>query len=186
MFIEGYYNLNTPGFMKSVKFIQDNLSPLTDVADITVELRNASTFALVTSTSAVLKTNGTAACLFPTAPIGSFYVVVRGSNFLQTWTSGLVTIGSTPVSYNFSDAITKAYGANMVLLDAGIYGFYSGELNGDNNIDNADYLIWEVDANNFEFGAFPTDINGDGNVDNADYLIWETNANNFIFSVAPN
>ena len=44
-------------------------------------------------------------------------------------------------------------------------------------------IIEQWDANNFEFGAFPTDINGDGNVDNADYLIWETNANNFIFSV---
>ena len=73
----------------------------------------------------------------------------------------------------------------MALLATGIYGFFSGELNGDGNIDNDDYSLWETDANNFEFGVFSTDLNGDGNVDNADYSIWETNANNFVFSLRP-
>ena len=140
---------------------------------------------LVTSTTALLLTDGTAVCTFATAPSGSFYLTVKGSNFIQTWTAAPVAVGSTPLTYDFSDAANKAFGDNMVLLETGVYGFFSGELNADGNIDNADYLIWETDANNFEFGVFPTDLNGDGNVDNADYLFWETNANNFVFSVTP-
>ncbi len=183
LFIEGYYNGSST--MKPVKFNQDGISPTTDVADIVVELYDASTLTLVTSTTALLLTDGTAVCTFATAPSGSFYLTVRGSNFIQTWSAAPVSVGSTPLTYDFSDAANKAYGDNMVLLETGVYGLFSGELNADGNIDNADYLIWETDANNFEFGVFPTDLNGDGNVDNADYLFWETNANNFVFSVTP-
>jgi hypothetical protein len=190
LFIEGYYDATNAGFMKPVKLNQwDGVTPPTaptnEVVDITVDLYDASTLTLVTSTTALLLTDGTAVCTFASAPSGSFYLTVRGSNFVQTWTAAPVSVGSTPLTYDFSDAANKALGDNMALVDTGVYGFFSGELNGDGNIDNADYLLWETDANNFAFGDFPTDLNGDGNVDNADYLLWETNANNFVFSVTP-
>ena len=70
--------------MSSVKNNQDLVSPTTDVADITVELYDATTLTLVTSTTALLLTDGTAACTFATAPSGSFYLSVKGSNFIQT------------------------------------------------------------------------------------------------------
>jgi hypothetical protein len=184
LFIEGYYD-STTGEMRPVKNNQDFVSPMTDVTDVTVELYDAGTFALVATTTAVLKTDGTAACSFSTAPSGSFYLTVKGNNFIQTWTANPVTVGSTPLTYDFSDAATKAYGDNMALIDTGVYGFYSGELSGDGNIDNVDYSLWETDANAFASGVYATDLNGDGNVDNIDYSIWEANANNFIFSITP-
>ena len=171
--------------MRPVKNNQDFVSPMTDVTDVTVELYDTTTLSLVTSTTAVLKTDGTAVCTFSSAPSGSFYLTVKGSNFIQTWTASPVTVGSTPLAYDFSDAATKAYGDNMALIDTGVYGFFSGELNGDGNVDNADFSLWETDANDFAFGAYITDLNGDGNVDNADFSIWEANANNFVFSVTP-
>lgn len=182
LFIEGYYD--AAGAMKSVKFNQDTVSPTTDVADITVELYDSTTLALVDTTIALLKTDGTAVCTFTTSPSGSYYLSVKGSNFIQTWSAAPVTVGSTPLDYDFSDAATKAYGDNMVLVD-GVYAFFSGELNGDGNVDNADFSLWETDANEFAFGNFITDLNGDGNVDNADFSIWEANANNFVFSFTP-
>lgn len=184
LFVEGFYDSGI-GAMRPVKNNQDFVSPMTDVADVTVELYDAGTFALVTSTTAVLQTDGTAVCTFSSAPSGSFYLTVKGGNFIQTWTAAPVTVGSTPLTYDFSDAATKAYGDNMTLIDTGVYGFFSGELNGDGNIDNADFSLWETDANEFAFGAYITDLNGDGNVDNADFSIWEANANNFVFSVTP-
>lgn len=183
LFIEGYYDGSST--MKPVKNNQDFVSPTTDVADITVELYDAGTFALVATTTAVLKTDGTAVCTFATAPSGSFYLTVKGGNFIQTWTASPVTVGSTPLTYDFSDAANKAYGDNMVLLGSGVYGFFSGDLNADGSIDNLDYSLWETDANNFSFGVFATDLNGDASVDNLDYSIWETNSNNFVFSVTP-
>ena len=186
LFIEGYYDATNPGFMKPVKFNQNPISPITEVADVTVELRDATDpNSIVATTTAVLKTNGDAVCTFTSAPSGSFYLCVKGSNFLETWTALPVTVGTTAVSYDFSNAANKAAGDNMALLATDIYGFFSGELNGDGNIDNGDYSIWETDANNFEFGVFATDLNGDGSVDNIDYSIWETNANNFVFSLRP-
>ncbi len=184
LFVEGFYDSSVSA-MRPVKFNQDGVSAMTDVADVTVELYDAGTLSLVTSTTAVLQTDGTAVCTFSTAPSGSFYLTVKGSNFIQTWTASPVTVGSTPLTYDFSDAATKAYGDNMALIDTGVYGFFSGELNGDGNVDNADFSLWETDANEFAFGVYITDLNGDGNVDNADFSIWEANANNFVFSVTP-
>lgn len=184
LFIEGYYDIST-GEMRPVKNNQDFVSPMTDVADITVELYDSTTNALVASTTSVLQTDGTATCTFSTAPSGSFYLTVKGNNFIQTWAASPVSVGSTPLTYDFSDAANKAFGDNMALVDTGVYGFFSGDVNSDGSVDNTDYSLWETDANNFAFGVYPTDLNGDGSVDNTDYSIWENNANNFVFSFSP-
>jgi hypothetical protein len=182
MFIEGYYiGAST---MSPVKANQGIGTSSTDVDDILVELRHPTTYALVTSTQAILLTNGTAACTFSTAPNGSFYVVVKHRNAVQTWSANPVSIGATS-SYNFTTAANKAYGDNMKEVEAGVWAFYSGDINQDELVDPIDYSIWEADNNNFEFGYFATDINGDGLVDPIDYSIWEFNSNSFIFSFYP-
>jgi hypothetical protein len=182
MFIEGYYiGAST---MSPVKANQGIGTSTTIVDDILVELRHPTTYALVTSTQAILLTNGTAACTFSTAPNGSFYVVVKHRNAVQTWSANPVSIGATS-SYNFTTAANKAFGDNMKEVSPGVWAFYTGDLNQDDLIDLTDYSIWETDNNNFEFGNFPTDLNGDGLVDLSDYSIWETNSNAFIFSFYP-
>jgi hypothetical protein len=182
MFIEGYYiGSNT---MSPVKANQGIGTSTTIVDDILVELRHATTYALVASTQAILLTNGTAACTFSTAPNGSFYVVVKHRNAVQTWSANPVAIGATS-SYNFTTAANKAFGDNMKEVESGVWAFYTGDLNQDDLIDLTDYSIWETDNNNFEFGNFPTDLNGDGLVDLSDYSIWESNSNAFIFSFYP-
>jgi len=182
MFIEGYYiGAST---MSPVKANQGIGTSTTIVDDILVELRHPTTYALVTTTQAILLTNGTAACTFSTAPNGSFYVVVKHRNAVQTWSANPVSIGATS-SYNFTTAANKAFGDNMKEVSPGVWAFYTGDLNQDDLIDLTDYSIWETDNNNFEFGNFPTDLNGDGLVDLSDYSIWETNSNAFIFSFYP-
>lgn len=183
LYIEGYYD--SVGSMKSVKFNQDGISPSTDVTDVIVELYDATTLTLVDTVTTVLKTDGTAVANFSSSPSGSFYISVKGNNFIQTWTALPVAVGSTPLTYDFSDAANKAFGDNMIAIDSGVFAFYSGDINSDGSVDNTDYSIWEVDANEFAFGVFVTDLNGDGSVDNTDYSIWEANANNFVFSFTP-
>jgi hypothetical protein len=73
----------------------------------------------------------------------------------------------------------------MVEVDPGVWAFYSGEINQDENIDLLDVALMEDDINNFQFGYFATDINGDGNVDLLDLPKPELNVNNFIFSAHP-
>jgi hypothetical protein len=185
LFIQGYYNGG--GLMRSVKNNQDGVSPADQVENIVVELRNASApYALVATTTAMLKTNGTAICTFPTSPNGSFFIAIKTSNAIRTWSATAQSINpTTPLTFDFSTGVVKAYGNNMKHLGGGVYGFYSGDLNQDGNIDTIDYPLWEGDSNNFLSGVYVTDINGDGNVDTIDYPIWEDNSNNFISIILP-
>ncbi len=183
--IEGYYNVATHS-MVPAKFNQIFAGATnTDVDDVTVELRTITNGTLVDTTTAALKTNGSAVATFPSLTAGSYYLVVKYKNAVETWSALPQTVGLTPLYYDFTNAASKAFGSNMVQVAAGVYAIYSGDINQDTNIDNLDYSVWEEDVNNFMSGYYPTDLNGDGNVDNLDYSIWETNSNNFIYSMNP-
>jgi hypothetical protein len=183
LFIQGYYLGG--GLMNSVKMNQDFVSPDTDVEDMTIELHDATTYALVETTVATLHTDGTLSATFTTAAAGDYYIAVKGANVIQTWSAAPVTIGTTPASYDFTSAASQAYGDNMIEIDPGVFAMYSGELAADDFIDTTDYVVWESDYNNFAFGVFASDLNGDGFVDGTDYVIWEGNYNNFIFAFYP-
>ncbi len=184
MFFEGYYDSGT-NLMQPVKANQGIGVSSTDVDQITVELRNPTTFALTASTTANLLTNGNATATFNPSISGSHYIVVKYRNTVETWSATAVAMGGSPISYDFSNAVSKAYGDNMILLEPGVWGFYSGEINQDGLVDLSDYTVWENDYLEFAFGDYVTDINGDGLVDLSDYTLWESNYLNFIFSVSP-
>ena len=184
LFIEGYYDTSI-GAMRSVKNNQDGVSPVTDVENITVELHNpTSPFGIAASTTAVLKTDGTAVCTFSTAPSGSFYIAVRNSNAAQTWSKDPQTVGTTPLSYDFSTAANKAYADNMIQVGT-VFAFYSGDINQDDVIDGSDATSLDLDIFNSETGVRPTDLNGDGSVDGSDSVPYENNSFNSVFAVYP-
>ncbi len=183
LFIQGYYD---SGAMRSIKFNQDGVSPATDVEIITVELHNSTTpNTIAYTTTAMLKTDGTLVCTYPNVPNGSYFIAVKGSNMIQTWSANSVLIGSTPLTYNFTDAINKAYGNNMVELDSGVFGFYSGDINQDETIDASDVVDLANDVENSAFGVLITDLNGDGSVDNEDIPFMINNSENSIFCIKP-
>jgi len=182
LFFQGYYD--GAGLMLPA-LLNENVGTSTTVTDqITVELRDPNTLAVVSSVNTLLYTNGTAVCIFP--PVNnSYYIVVRHRNNLVTWSAAPITIGTTPVYYDFSTAASKAYGNNQIQKEPGIWAMYSGDIQQDENIDLLDLSILEVDINNFENGYFVTDLNGDGNVDLLDAPLLEDNVNNFIYSIHP-
>ncbi|HOZ76127.1 MAG TPA: M12 family metallo-peptidase [Flavobacterium sp.] len=184
LFIEGYYNAVT----HAMQPVQNNAglsASLTDVIPVTVELRNPTTLALAGIATQMLQTNGTLTCSFPTAPAGLYYIVVKQRNSIETWSSSAQPIGNTQLNYDFSSAASKAFGANLVAVETGVYALYSGDINVDGNIDNIDFSLWETDASQFAAGDFGTDLNGDGNVDNIDFSLWESNSSNFISTISP-
>ena len=105
----------------------------------------------------------------------SFYVAVKGSNIVQTWSATPQTVGAVALSYDFSSAASQAYGDNMIEMEPGVFAMYQGELIIDELVDTQDYSVWEVSYLNGDFGVQPTDLNGDGLVDTQDYAIWEVN-----------
>jgi hypothetical protein len=184
VYVQGYYDVSSHA-MTAVKANQGIGSSATDVADITVELRNPSTYALAATTTAVLQTNGTAVCTFNTAPSGSYYFVVKHRNAIQTWSAAPVTVGTAALNYDFSNAAAKAYQSNQVLMESGVWAIFTGDINQDDIVDPTDYSGWESDFNAFTFGNFATDLNGDGIVDPTDYSVWEQNFNGFVFAAYP-
>ena len=182
--IEGYYDTATHA-MRPVMANQGVGSSATDVDDVTVELRDSSTNALVASATARLQTDGTATATFVTAPSGSFYIAVKHRNAIETWSATAQTVGATPLTYDFSAAANKAYGNNMILLETGVYGFYSGDLNQDGFIEALDYPQLFNDSNSLLEGYYATDLNGDGFVEALDYPILFNNSNNLIETVQP-
>lgn len=171
--------------MTSVKLNQDYVSPDTDVEDMVIELHDADTYALVATTIGTLHTDGTLQASFSTAPSGSYYIAVKGSNLVQTWSSSPQAVGSTPLDYDFSTSASQAYGDNMLEMESGVFAMYQGDLAADDLVDLSDYSIWESKYFDFAFGVEPTDLNGDGLVDLSDYSIWEANYFSFIFAAYP-
>ena len=183
LFIEGYYlEGNTMATVFNNQGISGNT---TDVDTITVELRNAVTYELVSSVDVLLKTDGTAECAYTTTPDGSYYIAVKGRNIVQTWSANPVTISATPLSYDFTTGINKAYGSNMVELETGVFGIYSGDINQDEVVDGSDAVDLFNDVENSAYGNLVTDLNGDGSVDNTDLTFLLNNSENSIFSNHP-
>ena len=106
LFIEGYYS--GASTMIPVKNNQDGASPLDEVEVITVELHHATTYSTLYTTTATLKTNGTAVCTFPPAASGSYYIVVKNSNAVQTWSATTQTVGAIPLAYDFGSCFGSA------------------------------------------------------------------------------
>ena len=51
-------------------------------------------------------------------------------------------------SYDFSNAQTKAFGSNQVLVSPGVWAMYSGDISQDGSIDALDYLILDINIGN--------------------------------------
>ena len=167
LFLEGYYYTATHQ-MVAVKQNQGQGTNPNLVDTITLELRNPSNGALVATKNIDLMTDGTTQADFDFSISGNYYLVVTHRNAIQTWSATPQTVGATTLNYDFTTALSKAYGDNMKEVEAGVFAFYTGDINQDGIIDPLDYSTWEVDSNNFEFGYFTTDLNGDGVVDPLD------------------
>jgi hypothetical protein len=147
---------------------------------MTVELHDALDYSLVDTAVGTLQTDGTLSVTFNTAAAGDYYIAVKGSNLVQTWSAAAQTVGAVALSYDFSSAASQSYGDNMIEIETGVFAMYQGELIVDDLVDQQDYTVWEGSFLNGDFGVQPTDLNGDGLVDQQDYTIWE---GNFILGV---
>lgn len=98
------------------------------------------------------------------------YVVVRHINHLDIISSEAVTTETvaTRYEYDFTDAPTRAKGGSLALKKIGENAaMYVGDVNGDTNVNAADYLqIYDNMNSNVSYSQ--SDIDFDGKVDDAD------------------
>ena len=126
------------------------------------------------------------AVTFSNAPTGTYYLVVKHRNSLETWSKagGETYTQGSDFSYDFTSSQTQAYGNNLVQKGSR-YCMYSGDVNKDGIIDAGDVLMIDNSSYSFETGYIKTDLNGDMIADGTDYLIADNNASNFISLIRP-
>lgn len=183
-FIEGYYQGS--GTMENVLYTQGITASAGNECDtIQIELHSAtSPYGVVSSSTQVIKTDGTVTYAGTATPGQSYYIVIKHRNALQTWSANPVLLTENTL-YDFTTDAANAYNNNMTQVEPGVWAFYAGDLNQDENMDLLDLTLVESDIMTFQFGYFASDINGDGNVDLLDSPILEANINSFVFSNHP-
>ncbi len=172
LFLEGLYN-GANGLIKVQNCVDGensfDLFPGLVSDTLTVELAQpTSPYATVFSQHGVpVNTNGTISLTsVPGGLSGNYHIVIKHRNHIETWSQATSFAGST-VTYNFTDAISKAWANNMVLTGS-IYCIYGGDANRDQYVDGFD-LAFTFNNNRLgSYGYQLPDINGDGFVDGFD------------------
>ncbi|MEO8666019.1 MAG: choice-of-anchor J domain-containing protein [Ignavibacteria bacterium] len=115
----------------------------------------------------------------------SYYIYITHRNSLPTWSSAPVLCTANTITYDFTTALSKAFGNKMILI-SGKASFYSGDVSRDNCINLTDIIEIYNSANLFTSGSYVLDdLNFDGTVNLTDILVASNNGLNFICESAP-
>jgi len=150
---------------------------------VLIEAVNATTYSLVESRAAVLLSNGsvqdvngaTGATFTTLANGSSYHFIIRHRNHVAVMTSTPITISGTMTAYDFTTAVTKAFGTNqMKALSDGRFGLLSGDTNANGIITVADYNVYAGQSSQFGYRA--GDCNLNRTVEVADFNQYQVNA----------
>ena len=184
-FIEGLYAGSST--MNKVQDVSGSKFPGDVVDTLCVELRypTAPYNLYMKNTGISFNTDGSSQVNIPVNFSGSYYIVVKHRNSLETWSSLPVSFSSPIVNYSFTATAAAAYGNNLKNMGSGVYAIYSGNPVHDNVIDGSDLISTDNAAASGLTGYHESDINGDAVVNDADISIIETNASAFIKVLKP-
>jgi hypothetical protein len=170
------------GITALIQGFSDGVSKMLFTAPVTVQLRDASTFALVTSQTGTLDLYGTHTFNFPGGTAGTnYWVVIKSVNAVETYSK---TATSCTSDFVFDTLNTKAYGNNEILKGTR-WCIYNGDVNQDGAVDGLDLGAVDNDNNAFVTGNPVTDLNGDGTTDGLDLGLVDNNNNAFVSRQVP-
>ncbi len=173
-FIQGFYNENSNTMKRDT---------------VTVYFRKTvSPYAVVSSASVYLSTSGTGIYSFPNLFNGvNYYLQIKHRNSIETWGYAVQKFVNNSLSYNFSTSQSKAFGNNMIQVDATpvTFAIYGGDVNQNGTIDGSDLSIIDNGVLHFVTGYTLTDLTGDNITDARDMTIAENNALNFVSVIRP-
>ena len=124
---------------------------------------------------------------FYNAPSGTYYLVVRYINTIETWSKAggePVTADSSVYNYDFTASAGNAYGNNLKLIN-GNYCIYTGDPDQNGLVDLTDVISVYNDATVFSSGFVVTDLNGDGITDLSDIILAYNNSSDFVHKITP-
>ncbi|MEO8209516.1 MAG: hypothetical protein ABI840_03060 [bacterium] len=178
MIVEGFYNetnnsLNTTDIVKA--YLRNISSPYA-IADSSQAIIDSLTF--------------TGSFSFNNTASGTYYIIIKHRNSIETWSRNKgesLVRGTFAAAFDFTNAITKAFGDNMKQVDALPlrFGIYSGDVNQDGLIDLADLSLIDNDVYNYVYGYVSTDIDGNNFIDVNDAAIADNNAFSYAGRIVP-
>ncbi len=123
----------------------------------------------------IVDMDGSSNLLFNTSITNQLFVVIHHRNHLPVLSANALTESNGIYYYDFSSAVSKAYGSSQSDLDTGKFGMIAGDFNADGEIDAIDILIdWNLQAG--MKGYHNADVNLNSNVDNSDKnVFWYNN-----------
>jgi hypothetical protein len=188
-YIQGFYLGG--GLMQPVLYTAGISQNATDCDSVTIELYSDPNLALVRRDKVLIKTDGTISYdISPTSEFptvisgGSYYIVLRSRNALETWSASPVLFSDHTV-YDFATSATQSFGPNEVDLGDGSFALWSGDVNQDGAIESSDFNAIENASLLFRTGYYPEDITGDNLVESCDYSLIENNHQLLIFAITP-
>lgn len=186
MMLEGYYaggstmqSVLLNQAVKSVSYLQTD--------SVSIELHPVGNPSIVfASLRGVVMTDGKVTFALPAGAAGNtYYVAVYHRSSVQSW-SNPITIGSTFTSYDFTSSSSQTFADNASQVDAGVFAFYTGDLNQDEFVDASDFPFFDADNSAGLSGDYyATDLNGDGFVDASDFPFYDQNNSIGVFSLHP-
>ena len=183
LYIQGYY---LGGGLMAPVLLNQGVLLNNQICDIVIVELHSSTFPYSTmaTTTAFVFTNGNVQSSFNIS-YGNYYIAVKHRNSLETWSSVPVYFGNSITTYDFTTAISKAYGNNMKSVGQNKWAFISGDTNFDRAIDSDDYLLLDPAIVNGFSGYLDVDLNGDGSADALDAIILIPNVEAGLTSILP-
>jgi uncharacterized protein (TIGR02145 family) len=175
LYLQGYYKSNQNQMTPLRK--NAGVSPSQDEVDeVTVSLYSKYDVInpIIATATAVVGTNGTVGLQFAVLP-DEYFILVEHKNTIKTWSATPVAI-TNGTTYDFTTAASQAYGNNQIEVAPGVYAIYSGDMNQDGTINEADLPIFTTANTSAAHGYVFSDLNGDGSVDLLDYPIYKNNA----------
>jgi len=200
-YLEGFWNGST---MNKCKKWDNALGDVVDlfsgtvVDTISVELHDATTYATIVykahglelHADGSINTTGKSYIEIPSSYAGSYRLTVKQRNHLETTSASAVSFAGGSVSYDFTDASTKAYLSDASFtptkLVNGKWMLYAGDVVVTTSYPEIDlddiYAVFNQNsAKTSVYGYLAADVNGDGIVDDADLYLVFANRDKFLY-----
>ena len=117
--------------------------------------------------------DGSMAITVPSSISGSYYIVIKQRNSVETWSASSVDFSGSTIAYDFTTSASQAFGSNQKDLngDGSVWGLYSGDFTSSSTGVKDEYVDF-FDLNEIfnlnlisAAGYQASDITGDGFVD---------------------
>ncbi len=123
----------------------------------------------------IVDLDGISELSFNTNILNQLFVVIYHQNHLPILTENALTESNGTYSYDFSTALSQAYGDSQNDLGNSVFGMIAGDFNADGVIDPDDISVdWSLQTG--LKGYYQSDVNLNSNVDNSDKnIFWYKN-----------